>query len=619
MPVIDTWRGKKAPETARAFMGWGGLTVNDESVDVLDMLRAYMETAAGESCGQCFPCRSGLKRIASRLTALCRGESRPDDREYLASLADLVRSSARCDIGQTAPRPLLDVLEHAPALLDARKTTPGAYTGLVTAPCINACPGHVNVPAYIENIRFRQFEEGLGCVMRDCPMPGTIGRVCERPCETACKRGLAGEPVAIRHLKRFLFDTNAKSGGVPGTTTLPENARKVAVIGGGPAGLSCAYYLSHHGIAATVFEQRGTCGGMARYGIPDYRLPPAVLAREVDTVEAAGSSIATNVTVGSDVTLRDLESQGFEAVFIGAGAPDAPGMQCEGENDCSMGYVSGIDYLAEAAEGRQAISGKRIVVVGGGNVAMDCVRTALRHGFTDVQILYRRTEREMPADRAEIHEAREEGVLFNFLAAPLKILNENGQVTGLVCQKMRLGEPDASGRRSPVPIEGDTFLLPCDVIIHAIGQKVALRGILQGFDGGLNKWGTLDADDITGEVPGLPNIYGGGDCVTGPKTLIAALAAGKRAAAHIAARFSGTNDGPTDTEHLESILIRMGVYNTSEQAPLPDHTESMPVHALPPAERLSGFAEVELASEEWEAVREASRCLRCYRVAMTAL
>lgn len=619
MPVIDTWRGKKAFEAARAFMGWGGLIVNDDGIDVLDMLRAYMETAAGESCGQCFPCRSGLKRLAARLAALCDGVSRPDDLDYLAGLAQLVHSSARCDIGQTAPRPLLDILETAPHLLKARKTVPGAYAGIVTAPCINACPGHVNVPAYIEKIRFRRFEEGLACVMDNCPMPGAIGRVCERPCEAACKRGLAGEPVSIRHLKRFLFDKDAQAGKSAGRRPPPEGAKKVAVIGAGPAGLSCAFYLSRLGFSVVVLERCAFSGGMARYGIPDYRLPPSVLGREVDIAQSAGFSIKNNVAAGSDVTLRELKEQGYEAVFIGVGAPDAPGMQCEGENECVTGYVSGIHYLGEAAEGRQAISGKRVVVVGGGNVAMDCVRTALRHGFEDVRILYRRTEQEMPADKGEREEAKKEGVAFNFLAAPMRILHENGRVTGLVCQKMQLGAPDASGRRSPVPCEGETFVLPCDVIIHAIGQKVALDSILRGFEGGRSKWGTLAADSLTGKVQALPGIYGGGDCVTGPKTLIAALAAGKRAAEHIAAQLNGFDEGPTESEKLEHMLMRMDICDPNEQAPLPDDTEVMPVHTMPLSERLKGFDEVELKSEEWEAVREASRCLRCYRVAMAAL
>lgn len=618
MPVINTWRGKKAPENIRAFVGWGGLLVNDDKVDVLDLLRAYAATAAGESCGQCFPCRSGLKRIAARLADLCEGRSRPDDAAYLRGLAELVCSSARCDIGQTSPRALLDVLDTAPHLLEAKKTTPGTYTGIVTAPCINACPSHVNVPAYIENIRFRRFDKGLENVMRDCPMPGTIGRVCERPCEAACKRGLNEAPVAIRHLKRFLYDEDARAQQFPERATLPANAKKVAVVGAGPAGLACAYYLSLAGLSATIFERQPEPGGMAKYGIPDYRLPPHVLAREAEKVRRAGCDIQYGVDIGHDVTLADLEQQGYEAVFIGAGAPDAPGMRCEGEHECSVGYLSGIYYLSEATKGRRPLSGKRLVVVGGGNVAMDCVRTALRQGFNDVQVLYRRTEDEMPADKLEIKEAKEEGAAFNFLAAPVRILNKDGKVCGIVCQRMRLGDPDASGRRSPVPIEGDTFELPCDAVIHAIGQKVSLELILKGRDGGLNKWNTLDADATTGTVAGLSGIFGGGDCVTGPKTLIAALAAGKRAAAYIAAHLSGKGAEPTAKDRLERMVAQMDMIAEAEQLPLKNGIPPMPIHTLPPKVRVQSFEEVEKDPHVCEAAREASRCLRCFRIAMVA-
>lgn len=632
MTFIDTWRGEKPPAAVRAFMGWGGLIVSDQSVDVLDMLRAYLERAAGESCGQCFPCRSGLRRLAARLGDLCAGLSRADDLRYLEDLARLVKNSARCDIGQSAPRPLLDVLAVAPQLLEARKTAPGAYASLLTAPCMNACPAHVNVPAYLEDIRLRRFERGLDCVMQNCPMPGAIGRVCVRPCENACRRAPEGRPLAIRHLKRFLFDRqadkNAACASAPraasstpasvAASSTPAPKARVAAIGAGPASLACAYYLCRLGFAVTIFEKQAAGGGMARYGIPDYRLPPQVLEQELQVVRALGCEIRYGVDVGRDISLRDLREQGFAALFIGAGAPVAPGMRCEGEEVCTEGYISGIDYLREASLGRQACTGERLVVVGGGNVAMDCVRTALRHGFSDVQLLYRRTEQEMPADKAEIEEAREEGAHFNFLAAPLRILSRNGKVTGLVCRKMRLGEPDASGRRSPLPVEGQDFELPCDAIIHAIGQKPALTHILKDHEGALSARGTLEADSITCQAPGSGLVFGGGDCVTGPATLVAALAAGRRAAKHIAARLSGLEGGPAELESLGALLERLENMDAGEEKPLPDPRPALKVRTLPLEERLAGFDEVELGAEEWEAVREAGRCLRCYRLAMAA-
>lgn len=617
MPVIDTWRGERFSEETKAFVGWDGLIINDEGVEVLDLLRSYMERAAEESCGQCFPCRSGLKRVAQRLGDMCKGEARDDDIEYLRSLADLVFSSARCDIGQTSPQALLDVIKEAPHLLKAKKIKPGKYTSLVTAPCINACPSHVDIPTYIEKIRFREFGEGLEAVMKDCPMPGTIGRVCERPCETACKRGVDGPPVAIRHLKRFLYDQHARDKEFYEEQKQAQGAKKIAVVGAGPAGLSCAYYLSQLGFAPTIFERQTYAGGMAKFGIPDYRLPPPILQREADIIASYGTEIKYGVDIGRDKKIKDLEKEGFEAIFIGSGAPDAPGMHCEGSEACDTGYISGIHYLSEATKGRRAVTGERLIIVGGGNVAMDCARSARRLGFKDVQVLYRRTEAEMPADKDEIKEAREEGVTFNFLAAPLRIHEEDGALVGLVCQKMKLGEPDASGRRRPVPMEGETYEMACDAVIHAIGQSVAVEDVLDGLVGGLNEYKNLAADDITGKVHDFPNIYGGGDCVSGPESLIAALADGKRAAYHIAAQLTGVDHGPTSKEKLEVALMSIDMLQ-GEDAPIKNYTKAMPVHTIPVSERLDSFIEVETPSRDWEATNEASRCLRCFRIAMIA-
>lgn len=631
MPIIDTWAGDKISLEVRALMGFGGLTINDDSVDVLDMIRAYMEKAAGESCGQCFPCRSGLKNIAKRLNSLCEGKSSAnayeDDIAYLSNIAQMVMLSARCDIGQTSPKALVDIINKAPHLLTARKVTKGNYTSLVTAPCINACPGHVDIPTYIEKIRLRQFDAGLSCVMEQCSMPGTIGRVCERPCEQACKRGQNGAPLAIRHLKRFLFDKNT-SPSIINTESAPskqvlEKTQKIAIVGAGPAGLSCAYHLSKAGFPVTIFEKQQISGGMAKYGIPDYRLPASVLEKEVACVEALGCEINYSIDVGSDVSIKELlQQQGYAAVFIGSGAPETPSMRCDGEGQCNSGYISGLEYLREASNGNKIVSGNRLIVVGGGNVAMDCVRTALRHGFTDVQIIYRRTEQEMPADKLEIHEAKLEGVTFNFLVAPTKILNSNGHVTGISCQRMELGEADASGRRSPIPIEGEYFELECDVIIHAIGQKVAVDYILEGLPNtsgtGLDKYNNLEADPITGRVFAFPSVFGGGDCVTGPKALIAALAAGKRAATHIASYVEGENTDITEREKLEHSLQALSIVNKTEPIPPTDITEPIPLHVLPVSERLQDFSEVEKGSADWEACKEASRCLRCFRILMVA-
>ena len=618
MAVLDTWKGSNKPEGVKAFMGWDGVWISDESVDVLDMLRTYMAKAASESCGQCFPCRNGLKKISEILERICNGADCPDMAARLGELAQMVADSARCDLGQTAPQPLLDILAARPELIKARRTETGRYVGAVTAPCINACPSHVNIPDYIENIRYRRYSQALDKVMGDCMLPGTIGRVCVRPCESACKRGQVDAPLAIKHLKRFLADEDIAKR--PRLTYKKANVgkKKAAIVGAGPAGLSCAYYLVKRGFGATIFEAQAEPGGMAKYGIPDYRLPARIMAREAEVVAAEGVEIKYGVNVGSDITLKDLEKQGFDAVFIGAGAPGFTKMRAEGEDEGYEGFIPGVNFLAEAARGRKVVFGERVAVIGGGNVAMDCVRTARRQGFKDVQLLYRRTLKEMPADHQEIEEAQEEGVVFNYLVAPLKVLAENHKVTGLLCQKMELGEPDASGRRSPVPVKDGEFVVPCDVIIPAIGQAVEVALVLKGIEGGLDKWKNLDADAITGQVGGLKGIFGGGDCVTGPSTLIAALAAGKRAAAHIADYFEGRDYEATDQEKLEQLINKIGVLDQSKAIPYQGFTKKMPMPALDPHERIKHFDEVEAGVKFPEAVREAERCLRCFRVAMAA-
>ena len=618
MPTLDTWRGTKKPEGTKAFMGWDGVIVEDDAVDVQDMLRAYMEKATGESCGQCFPCRHGLSRIVGILNRLCSGEAPDGYRERLHELATLVSCSARCDIGQTTPRPLLDILEKAPHLLAPANTNKKQYASLVTAPCMSACPSQVNIPDYLEKIRSRQFGAALEAVRKDCALPGTIGRVCVRPCEKRCKRGRVDAPLAIRHLKRFLADEEVRLNPGPVPPKPRMGHRKVAVVGAGPAGLSCAYYLARKGVSVAIFEIQEAPGGMAQFGIPAYRLPSSVLAREVEHVLAEGCTIHYGVGIGRDITLNDLENQGFEAVFVATGAPESSSMRCEGEDEGYSGFMPGIAYLGEVARGSRPVSGKRVVVIGGGNVAMDCVRTARRQRFEDVQLLYRRTLKEMPADHQEIEEAQEEGVVFNFLIAPMKILAEQGKVVGLLCQKMELGEPDASGRRRPVPVENGTFVMPCDVIIPAIGQSVAVDYVLRGVAGKLTKWGTLEADALTGQASGLETVFGGGDCVTGPDTLIAAIAAGKRSAQHIWNHLNGLPARASDVERLTHIVATIGAWNPAEPEPFRGYTQQLAARAMHPDARIRGFAEVEFGASEADAVTEATRCLRCYRLAMAS-
>jgi formate dehydrogenase beta subunit len=474
------------------------------------------------------------------------------------------------------------------------------------------------VPGYLEDIRLGRETEGLALVRENCPMPGTIGRVCVRPCEANCRRGLLDEPLAIRTLKRYLADREIASGKPAEPTSAPQKAQKVAVLGAGPAGLSCAYYLGRLGYKATIFEAQEGPGGMAAYGIPAYRLPRDVLAYEVARVEAQGAEIRYGVKIGEDLTMEQLGEQGFEAVFVGVGAPESSKMRCEGEDAGYQCFMTGITFLGQVSRGQRPIEGEKLVVVGGGNVAMDCVRSALRISFTDVNLLYRRTEAEMPADPQEIVEAKEEGVKFHYLVAPVAVMSSGGKVTGLQCQRMELGEPDDSGRRRPVPVEGSEFVIDCDAIIPAVGQLCVVDCVLPEIEDGITRWNTMVVDPMTFQSP-TPKIFGGGDCVTGPATLIAALNAGKKAAASIAQYLEKGSCQPSMADELEKYIDQRGVFDPAEEFSFAGDTHRQEPEVVDPEKRTHGFEEVEGGFLPHQARKEAERCLRCYRIALAAL
>jgi formate dehydrogenase beta subunit len=607
----------------RAFMGWDGLFVHDETVNLVDMARAYMLRAREESCGQCFPCRLGTEEMSAILEGICAGKGHPDDPGRLERLARMVVETARCDIGQTAPRPLLDLLKHRRGdfleIIESKTPVPpGRYVSQVTAPCTNACPSHLDIPDYVERIRLGQWDRSLAAIRKDCCLPGVVGRVCVRPCENNCRRQRVDEGIAIRALKRVAADMELSKGVAPPLQPGPARDKKVAIIGAGPAGLSCAFYLGLAGYKSTIFEVLGEPGGMAAVGIPDYRLPREILRGEALQVEQLGCEIRYGVNVGVDITLEDLKLQGYEAIFVGVGAPEAAKMRCEGENAGYRCFMTGVEFLRRVADGENPIEGKKLLVIGGGNVAMDCVRSALRLGFTDVNLVYRRTRAEMPADPLEVKEALEEGVKFHYLVAPIRIIAENDKVTGLECQKIKLGEPDASGRRRPVVVEGSNFVIECDAIVPAIGQTCVVDCVLPPEEVEMTKWKTLITDDITRRT-NQPQVFSGGDCVTGPATLIAALAAGKNAARFIGQHLASGKSEPEESDHMERLIAQLGVFYFKEKFPYSDNTKKLHPPVMSPEERVKSFDEVEGKASPALAVKEAARCLRCYRIAMAAI
>ena len=606
----------------KAFMGWDGLFVHDAGVNIVDMTREYAAQAMDQSCGHCTPCRTGTIRMSAILDRICEGKGSEGDLETLEYLAGFIMNTSYCDIGLTSPRPILDAItfrrEDFLNAISEKKPIPKAeYAVKVTAPCTNACPSHLDIPGYVEKIRLGRWDESLEIIRNDCCMPGTIGRVCVRPCEFNCRRGLMDEPIAIKTLKRFAADQELELGIEPEFATVDSKPDKVAIIGAGPAGVACANYLGLRGYKTTIFEVLPEPGGMARVGIPSYRLPRDLLRREVDIVEKLGAEIKYGVNVGEDITIEDLTREGYKAIFVGVGAPESSSMRCEGEDAGYMCFMTGIQFLRDVAFGGRPLEGKKMLVIGGGNVAMDCVRSALRTGFEDVNLIYRRTEAEMPADPVEIEEAKEEGVVFHYLIQPIKVLAKDNKVTGLECLKMELGEPDESGRRRPVPIEGSNFVLECDAVVPAIGQICVVDCVLPD-DMELTRWKTLVVDELTFQSS-TAEVFGGGDCITGPDTLIAALAAGKKGAKFIAKYLETGECQPENEEWMEKTISDLGVFDPKEKMPFPGLTKRPKLVALDPEERIKNFEEVESGITGPEALKEAARCLRCYRIGLAAL
>lgn len=398
--------------------------------------------------------------------------------------------------------------------------------------CREACPIGNNIPQFIKHLRDGQFEEGYWAIRETSSLPAVCSRVCphEFQCEGACVRGKKGEPVAIGMLERFLVDWMVKNNkNIASPCALPKN-KKVAIVGSGPAGMTAAYHLAHEGYHCTIFESLPVFGGMLSVGIPAYRLPRDIINAEFDALKNCGVTVENNVTIGRDVTLSQLkEERGFDAVFVGVGAHQSRKLGIEGED--LQGVSHGVDYLRRVCLGEPVNLGKKVVVVGGGNVAIDVARTALRTGSTDVFILYRRTKKEMPASSAEIHHLEEEGVKVEFLAAPIKVHGENGRMTKVECHRMQLGECDASGRCRPVVIEGSNFFIEADAIIAAISQNVDHEAD-RGTEFELTRWGTYVVDPETLQTT-VPWVFSGGDAVLGPQTAAKAVYQGKVAAESI--------------------------------------------------------------------------------------
>mgnify|MGYP000851712273 CR=1 FL=1 len=587
-----------------AIIGSGGLIVMDDDACMVDVARFFLEFCQDESCGKCAPCRIGTKRMLEILERICEGKGVEGDVERLIELGNTIKDTALCGLGQTAPNPVLSTIRYFRHEYDAhireKRCPAGVCSALVRAPCQNACPAGVDVPGFVSLVAEGRYVEAMRWHRNRNPFASICARVCFHPCESKCRRVTLDSPVAIRGVKRFMVDQPVEAV-LPEVREDPKNAgRRIAIVGGGPAGLSAAYFLARLGYKPTVHEAESVAGGMLVQTIPAYRLPREKLAQEIALIESMGVTIRTNSRLGRDFTLQSLRDEGCEAVFLGIGA--AKGSTLGIPNEDAEGVTEALSFLKAANLSTGLKVGKNVAVVGGGNAAIDAARTAKRLGADNVTIVYRRRRSEMPAWEEEIDEALREGVTLETLVAPVEARVENGKVVGLVCQRMELGAYDKSGRRRPVPIKGQIFTIPTDQIVAAIGQSVDADGLFGDLEVDRNRDGTLKADKITGRTS-LEWLYAGGDASVGPSSVVEAIAAGERAAVAI-------DEALTGEKHAfwrEDVQVDTAFDPDAEPTSLQRAHECL----RPVAERAGSFAEVELTWSETVARGEARRCLRC--------
>ncbi len=595
---------------AGSIMGSGGMIVMDENTCMVDVAKYFLNFLRDESCGKCMSCREGTQRMWEIVTKICDGRGEMKDVNLLMELAEAVKDASLCGLGQTAANPVLSTLryfrneyeEH----IQRKKCSAMVCREIVSAPCQSICPTDQEASVYIALIAQERFEEAFQVIRKDNPLPSICGRVCDHQCESVCRSGDFGEPIAIRALKRFVMDWAIENG----KNTLPikkssRNNIKVAVIGSGPAGLSASNKLNLLGYDVTVFESQAIAGGMLALGIPEHRLPKSILNSDIDLILESGVQLKTNSTLGKDFSIDDLIGQGFKAIFIATGAHKSMKLAIPGET--AEGVLPAMQMLSQVNQGKEVLLGANVGIIGGGNAAIDAARVAIRNKNAEkVTILYRRTRKEMPAYEEEIEDALEEGIEIQYLVTPIKVLQENGKVTGVECIRMELGEMDQSGRRSPIPISGSEFRLEFDTIIPAIGERPDTSYIQESDGIKLSRWDTIIADEETGATS-QKNIFAGGDVATGPSTVVKAIGAGKKAAESIDRFLQGK---PVAREYK---LSRPSVYIPPVQLTEEEIEDAhrAEIFRLTPEKRHKNFEEVALTMTKDTAVKESRRCLRC--------
>jgi NADH-quinone oxidoreductase subunit F len=588
-----------------SIMGSGGMVVMDEDNCMVDVARYFIEFTHSESCGKCVPCRVGLDKALRILRNFTNGNGVESDLEALDELGRMIRDMSLCGLGQTAPNPVLTTMRHFRHEFEdhirAKRCRAGVCENLALSPCENSCPLHMNIPRFLQLYKEDRLEEAFESVILDNPLPASTGRVCQHPCDDRCRRKNVDESVNIRDVHRCIADSIYNSDRYPAlierivAKKLPRTGKNVAVVGAGPTGLACAFYLALLGHNVTIYESNPAAGGMLRYALPEYRLPKPSLDRELELIEKLGVKFIFNTAVGFDVPLNDLDVN-YDAVFLAIGTWKEAWVYMPGTE--LKGVVPALLFLEAVSKGEQVNLGKKVVVIGGGNAAIDSARTALRMG-AEVTVIYRRERKDMPAIEEETEAAEAEGAHFVFLAAPHRVVGFHGVVKAIEVVKTKLGEFDASGRRKPVSTD-EIHVFKCDTVILAVGEKVDMD-FAKASGLTLKESGTVEVDRFSLETS-RPKFYAGGDVISGASNVSNAMGYGKKAARNIDEQLMGVKRFGQLAQKFE--------YDPAPPAQTSECPRQVPGN-VPARERVQNFEEVSLGLTSVEALEEANRCLRC--------
>ena len=588
-----------------SMMGSGEMVVMDEDTCMVDIARYFLNFLSDESCGRCTTCREGIRRMIQILTGISEGKGKESDLALLESMGRIIKGTSLCGLGQTAPNPVLSGLRYFrdeyEAHIREQRCPAGVCKGLVRAKCTNACPAEVDVPSYVSLVAQGRYADALEVHRRRNPFALACGRVCPAFCEDKCRRSELDQPVAIRQIKRFMADHELKR---PWKPRRLEEAKteKVAVIGAGPAGLTAALRLAQKGYPVTVFEALPVAGGMMAVGIPEYRLPHDVLNVEIENIKRAGVEIRLNTALGKDFALDDLlDRDGYKAVILAIGAHKSRELRIEGEE--MEGVYHGTQFLRDIALGKAPdLTGKRVAVVGGGDVAIDAVRSSWRLGADEVHLVYRRSRADMPARDDEVEAAEKEGIQFHFLTNPSCVIG-NGKVTSVELLRQELGDFDASGRRRPVTISGSEFTLDVDVLIPAIGQEPDLFWMED--DSGIEAGRGATFAVNNGLATTRRGVFAAGDAVLGPATVIQAVAQGNQVADEV--------DHYLRTGHVEKLVVKPGYEVIEQRFDMEQYYKAVrpKMRELAIGGRRGNFNEVEFPFDERTIQEECKRCIRC--------